>query len=328
MPESERTSRGPEVGGRADRPRLRAARIGRWRRRPLARPGRLALPWTCRREHPASRSLAALLATLVTVIGVAVQAETAAPPSVLLVGANVPRAKALALDAALIKGWRVAVSERDFVVFETRLETPASAGPPGVVLGKVAPPGQTLLRIRADFTATGDGVRTALRATEIWYAGTRQQWSTDVTSPYRDNLSNALRSLREQWAAIAPEGAARAAAASDAGERPMTPRASAAAARADASGRPTGGIDGPTQTARPVPKPPRPDQPASPPEDFPVGVWAYHAEELAVSRGCELGERGAELLREEDGAELHRVDCRDGTTMLIRCDREGCRESG
>ncbi|MBK1631250.1 hypothetical protein CKO31_10965 [Thiohalocapsa halophila] len=261
-------------------------------------------------------------------IAVAAQAETAAPPSVLLAGANVPRAKALALDAALIKGWRVAVSERERVVFETRLETPASAGPPGVVLGKVAPPAQTLLRIRADFTATGDGVRTALRATETWYAGTRQQWSTDVTSPYRDNLLNALRSLREQWAAIAPQGAARAAAASDAGERRAKPRASATPARAEPSAAPSGSIAAPAQAARRVPESLRREHSAPPPEDLPVGVWAYHAEELAVSRGCELDERGAVLLREEDGAEVHRVDCRDGTSMLIRCDRERCRDSG
>lgn len=261
-------------------------------------------------------------------IAAAVQGETAAPPSVLLVGANVPRAKALALDAALIKGWRVAVSERELVVFETRLETPASPGPPGVVLGNVAPPAQTLLRIQADFTATEGGVRTALRATEVWYAGTRQQWSTDVTSPYRDNLSNALRSLREQWAAIAPGAAARAAAAPGAGDRPAAPHAFATPARAGASGRPTGDIAAPAHAGQRASEPPRPDQPPSSLEHFPVGVWAYHAEEFAVSRGCELGERGAELLREEDGAELHRIGCRDGTTMLIRCDPERCRESG
>jgi hypothetical protein len=328
MPDAERASRAPDVTGRADRAPLRAASGGRWCRRIRSRLLQPGLHRASPRGQPSARSRAALLATLLALIAVAVQAETAAPPSVLLTGANVPRAKALALDAALIKGWRVAVSERERVVFETRLETPASAGPPGVVLGKVAPPAQTLLRIRADFTATGDGVRTALRATEVWYAGTRQQWSTDVTGPYRDNLLNALRSLREQWAAIAPQGAARAAAASDAGERRAKPRASATPARAEPSAAPTGSIAAPSQAARLAPEPLRREHAASPPEDLPVGVWAYHAEELAVSRGCELDERGAVLLREEDGAEVHRVDCRDGTSMLIRCDRERCRDSG
>jgi hypothetical protein len=66
----------------------------------------------------------------------------------------------------------------------------------------------------------------------------------------------------------------------------------------------------------------------APQDDAPKGVWAYHAEELAAARGCELDELGAVLLREDAGTEVHRVHCRNGTGMLVRCDRERCVEGG
>lgn len=55
-------------------------------------------------------------------------------PGIFLQGASVPRAKGLALDAALIRGWKVALSEPSFVVFETKLDQPASIGPPNALV--------------------------------------------------------------------------------------------------------------------------------------------------------------------------------------------------
>jgi hypothetical protein len=264
-----------------------------------------------------------------------VLAETAAgaSPSVLLRGANIPRAKALALDAALIKGWRVVVSEPEHVVFEIRLDSPASAGPPGAT-----PPEHTLLRIRADFTATPDGVDTALRATELWYAGTPAAWSTDVTAAYRDNLNNALSSLLQQWSAIAPPTV-----------RQQPPRRVPAAPVPPAPVRtaPVERIASPPSPARPAPAAagalPLPRTPASPPapppaaapalrttpieqrpDDDPIGVWAYYAEAFATAQGCVLGERGAVLVADDGGTELHRVQCAGGAAVMVRCDREGC----
>ena len=156
------------------------------------------------RRSPVGRA-ALLLLVVVCGVGVPEAAPWSADaPSIFLGGASIPRAKALALDAALLKGWQVKASESDHVVFEILLDTPASAGPPDVVAGRAAPPAQTLLRIRADFTAGDSGVMTELRAEEIWYAGTPSEWRDDVTSPYRANLMNALQSLSAQWASIAP----------------------------------------------------------------------------------------------------------------------------
>jgi hypothetical protein len=265
----------------------------------------------------------------------AAEATPSTAPSVFLAGANLPRAKALALDAALIKGWRVAVSERDHVVFETRLDTPASAGPPDVTAGRTAPPATTLLRIRADFSTTENGVVTALTAVEVWYAGTPREWTAEVTGQYRANLMNALESLRTQWAGLAPSAPA-----GRAGAAPAAQRMSPSTGQAPAAAAPRTAITAPVAAAAPVPAAPPPaagvPRPAvsprrrpeggvhPPPEDDPVGVWAYHAEEFASARGCELADRGAVLMQEMDGSELHEVYCRDGTRVAVRCDRVSC----
>jgi hypothetical protein len=87
--------------------------------------------------HPARRSRATvrgalggfltalLLALLLVSLPSASQAQVK-PAAVLLSGANTPRAKALALDAALLKGWSVAQSGGDHVVFEHRAHAPGA----------------------------------------------------------------------------------------------------------------------------------------------------------------------------------------------------------
>jgi hypothetical protein len=310
--------------------------FGRGAERGAARTGTHAPRAGGARQARASR-VAALLLTLLSAIGVAAEGDPAAAPdgrpSVYLAGANIPRAKALALDAALVKGWRVAESEPDHVVFETLLDTPASTGPPGVAIGDPVPPRQTLLRIRAEFSTTDNGVITALRADEVWYAGTARQWITEVTAEYRGNLMNALSSLRAQWAAIAPVGTSPRLSTSAPVPQRRPARVTAPAAAPDPSA--PADVRSPpyaSGTARPAPGgeraaalPPAGPSPAQKPvPDDPVGVWAYHAEELAAARGCVLSDRGAVLVGETEGSELHEVHCQGSERMLVRCDRVSC----
>lgn len=242
-------------------------------------------------------------------------------PGIFLQGASVPRAKGLALDAALIKGWHVARSEPNHVIFKTTLEEPASIGPPNAIA-----PEQTLLRIRADFVETPAGVNAYLYAEEIWYAGTAKEWVTDVTPQYRGNLANALSSLQSQWAKIV-----KARPGSGAGSG----RATASSANKEIATEPkvrVAPIPGPTLAPaattsgpRPPPLPPAPQAPKAPAMvDVEVGIWAYHAEEFALGRGCTLDDLGAELISGDSASELHRVHCRDGSSLFVRCDREQC----
>ena len=245
-------------------------------------------------------------------------AEQGDRPGIFLQGASVPRAKGLALDAALIKGWHVAQSEPNHVIFEITLEEPASIGPPNAIA-----PEQTLLRIRADFVETPAGVNTYLYAEEIWYADTPKEWVTDVTPRYRGNLANALSSLQTQWAKIVK---------AKPGNRAGSGRATAMPATLGTTAEPkvrvapiTGPMLAPTAvTSGPLPPPP-PQAPQAPTiVDVEVGIWAYHAEEFAIGRGCALDDVGAELISGDSSNELHRVHCRDGSSLLVRCDREQC----
>jgi hypothetical protein len=233
---------------------------------------------------------------------------------VLLEGATIARARALALDAALIRGWQVADSGRAHVIFETVLDQPASVGPPGAL-----PPDQTTLRIRADFIATPAGINTYLYAEEVWWPGSERQWTGDVTQRYRANLMNALGSLRRQWIELARADA-------DRGRR-MAPGLSSAQpipdgiepkVRVEPMDR-----DRVTTTTEPIPVE-RAPEPEAMPMDIEVGTWAYYAEAFASQQGCDLGELGAQLVSTQQGSELHRVHCADHSTLMVRCDRLGC----
>lgn len=123
-------------------------------------------------------------------------ASTAASagPSVLIANSTLPRVKALALDTALARGWTLIESTADRIIFETPLDQPASAGPPGA-----EPPATTQLRIRTDLEQLSNGTRISLQAEERWWSGSAREWRTDVTRLYRDNLQEALRSLQQRW---------------------------------------------------------------------------------------------------------------------------------
>lgn len=229
-------------------------------------------------------------------------AAAGARPGAFLEGASVPRAKALALDAALIRGWQIADSGPAHSVFETWLEEPASAGPPGVPT-----PAQTLLRIRADFIDTPAGVNAYLQAEEHWYPGTAEHWSADVTGRYRANLANALASLERQWRDFSRRGS------------PTGPPASASAPIPHADGSPAA----PRIRVEPEPVPVAPEVTA-----VEVGLWAYYAEQYALGRGCTLADLGAELVNDEGASELHRVHCLGRASLLVRCNRLGCGDGG
>lgn len=300
-------------------------------------------------------------------------AEPGYRPGVFLEGATVARAKALALDAAMLKGWYVAASAREHTLFETILEEPASPGP----MDDRLPPERTLLRIRADFVATPAGVNAYLQAQEVWWQGESGEWSADVTDTYRGNLARALESLQKQWTAfykqrpgsgVRPVAAPRVRVEPGVVSGPPVPNADAirplptgdepasvtvrplptgdesasatvrplptgdAPASVTVSPLPTG--DGAAPVAIPAqplvratPLPPAEQAPVMPAR-YEVGVWAYYAEQYAREQGCEPGDLGAVLERETGTGEVHRVHCADGSSRLVRCDREQCRSGG
>lgn len=228
-----------------------------------------------------------------------VAASVAHPASVYLEQANIPRAKALALDAALSKGWQVAVSATDHSVFETMIPASQASEPAGAEFND-AESSPVLLRIRADYMRELGGVRVLLTATEFHAPGTQAETRVDVTETYSTNLNNALASLRSQWEDVALGGRG------NARRRPTSNQSQAAPA--SQHGRAS------------VRQPPPPE----------IGQWAYEAEQSAVRRGCHLGERGAVLLggrvqNKNSGHELHRVHCKNRSALLVRCDTEGCR---
>ncbi|WPL16154.1 hypothetical protein Thiowin_01101 [Thiorhodovibrio winogradskyi] len=226
--------------------------------------------------------------------------STYEPPRVYLDQANVPRAKGLALDAALTKGWQVAVSQRDHSVFETLIHESRDVGG-----GADAPPVPVLLRIRADFIRDAGGVLVSLAATEIRSPGTRAEVQRDVTQNYRVNLENALGSLRQQWEEFALGGRP--------SRQPQALEMSIRGGRRQAPRRPAVARAAASEQASPV-----------------TGQWSYEAERLAGQYGCQVSERGATLFgdrAESDatGHEVHRVSCDNRSALLVRCDSEGCR---
>ena len=274
---------------------------------------------------PGRSGLALLLLGIALSIGAGPTAVFAANPSVRLEGATVPRAKALALDAALLKGWKLARSGRDYAVFETPLDTPASPGPADARACET-----TLLRIFADFTEANGAVTATLRAEEVWRPFTPRAWSTDITDAYRRNLERALASLCRQWdqyagttqqsARSSQQPKARPGAGSDQPQPldPVTLRP-----RSPSSAPPTSSS---SRSQQPAPTT-GPTQPAPAEDRFtrePVGIWAFDAERVARQRGCDLDDRGAVLLSDRAGIERHRVGCVDRGAMIVSCNRQRC----
>ncbi len=255
-----------------------------------------------RRPHPLHRPwrtppLSWLLGILVMLPAAFLQAQqirdARIEPSVYLDQATIHRARALALDAALSKGWRVVESTTDYSVFETLIHE--SADQADSELDSIP----VLLRIHTAFIRDAGGVRVGLTATEIRSPGTEAENRRDVTEDYRANLYNALSSLRRQWEVFA------------------------------LGGRVSHQPPGTTTTVR---RAHQQSSSAPDTLPSPVGRWAHEAEAVANLHGCQVAAQGAVLLgdrarRNESDHETHRVACDNRSAMLVRCDSETCQIS-
>lgn len=138
--------------------------------------------------NPFIRALALLI------LSAAPAAPASAEPSVLIENSTASRIKGLALDTALARGWKLVDSASRWAIFETPLDQPASDGP-----GGIEPPDTTELRIRVSFEQLTAGALVSIKAEEIWWSGTANEWRTDVTRLYQENLQDALASLQQRW---------------------------------------------------------------------------------------------------------------------------------
>lgn len=229
----------------------------------------------CALKQPTCRYSVRALPLLLIVL----HAQAAQAPSVLLFGASLTAARDFAVTVAADRGWRVLAIAPAGATFEQTLEeTDSDLGP--------AP--ARAIRVYADFAEESDGIRVSLHAEEWGAPGTDEEWMTDVTGTYGENLSNALSSLRAKW---------------DAGSVEST---------GDTAGRGSRLPSGAGDAAR------------SPPDYRSVGTWAYYAEDYARDQGCELTDVGAVLESAGPEWELHRIDCRDGRKIRVRCSHGDC----
>lgn len=229
------------------------------------------------------RSLPARIVRIVPVaLGVlAFELVAAAPaPGVLLYGATPERARDFAIASAYRRGWTIPAVGETTVEIEQILEESDPDDPR-------AP--RRLIRISAVFVPEDPGTRVLLRAREVQTSATGEEWSTDVTERYAENLGNALSALRSQWEEHRDTGASR------------TRESARAPVTLDES------IDGATQTGV-----------------GPVGTWAYYAEHYAESRGCELTDATTRLEASGPEWEQHRVKCRDGRSLQVHCRLGDC----
>ncbi|MBK1706806.1 hypothetical protein CKO40_20250 [Halochromatium glycolicum] len=258
-----------------------------------------------------------MLALLLSLIG-NLGAQPKTVPVTHLDGATVARAKALALDAALLKGWRLAASGRNFVTLETPLDRPATDGPADARAGE-----PTLLRIDARFSRVARGAEVELRAEEVWRADTTRAWSADITDRYREHLKRSLQSLSDQWqrfiASRIPHQPEATHEADSETEIPLhrlnAERPQAAKAGAPQPHPPDGAAEQKTSSRSAA---------GSPQTEPRLGVWAFEAERLALAHGCRLTESGAVLIAEDAGTEVHRVSCVKRREIRVRCDRTKC----
>lgn len=122
-----------------------------------------------------------------------------ADPSILLFGATIESARALAMDSATERGWSLAIDDLHGVTFEQVLEE--------ADLWDGTP--MKLIRIHARFVEEAFGARVALRAEEIEAPESAEEWIYDVTARYAENLEYALSKLQARWDASHPDAATR-----------------------------------------------------------------------------------------------------------------------
>ncbi|MEY6432475.1 hypothetical protein ABC977_08670 [Thioalkalicoccus limnaeus] len=59
-----------------------------------------------------------------------------------------------------------------------------------------------------------------------------------------------------------------------------------------------------------------------------AGLWAYYAEQYALTRGCTLTDEGARLIDRQPDYEIHQVSCQNRPTFILRCHNGICRSLG
>lgn len=258
--------------------------------------------------------------------GLVAQVAAEPGPSTHLAGSTSARARALALDSALLRGWALAETRTDYVRFETRLDAPTSPGPPDARAGE-----PVLLRIHADFSPDDGGARVTLRAEEVWRAGTARTWSRDLTATYRGHLERALASLQAQWQQFNAANPARQREAldrsrtpRDAEVRPLDPNSLRPRAREHPGSARSRTTSASTQRSSrriaPLQSPPSTVADSA----RPVGIWAFDAERLAKQLGCKLTDQGAVLASTDGDVETHRIQCSNRAAIQVRCDRQRC----
>ncbi len=231
----------------------------------------------------APRRLGGALPLLLIVLN----AQAVQAPSLLLFGATLSAAVDFAVAVARDRGWRVLDIGPAGATFEQTLDETSSDD--GSTQSRA-------IRVYADFAEETNGVRVSLHAEEWEALGTGDEWMTDVTAAYDENLSRALSSLRSKWDA-------------------RTLRSPA-----DPAHTPAGRLPDAIGTAAP----PRPAPSPTASDYRPVGTWAYYAEAYAQDQGCELGNTGAVLEQAGPDWEQHRIDCRDGRAIRVRCVQGDC----
>ncbi|EGV18574.1 hypothetical protein [Thiocapsa marina] len=243
--------------------------------RPLGRiPRRRVRACAAHRSPPALLFRIAPIAFGFLALGIA----AASVPSILLYGATPDQARDFAIETAYSRGWSVPTVGATTAGFEQVLEEGDPDNPR-------AP--RDLIRISASFVEETAGTRVLLRAREIRISATGEEWSTDVTERYAENLGNALSSLRRKWDEY----------------------------------REAAGI-GAREPARSPP--PRPDSPDRYAGTEALGTWTYYAERYAESRGCVLTDMGTVLEATGPEWERHRVPCRNGRSLRVYCRLGDC----
>ncbi|KAA6184858.1 hypothetical protein F2Q65_11140 [Thiohalocapsa marina] len=280
-------------------------------------------------------------------------------PQTRLQGARLEHARAVAMGTARSKGWDIRATRPDQLVLERRLAADSSRMRASDPAARLTPPkvsvladfvegaGGTTVALQAfmvtnpateqeqrvDATADFESeLLISLSALQSAWMESRPKVTSVVPVPTKQDLAqqDAAR-VGSPLQDAAPSGDEVTAA--WVGPIPTETRVSAVGDRADSRGGDAVGIDAnvPMATGARAGDGTMTDWPdrrtdAIGRNDMLVldssarkGLWAYYAEDYARLRGCRLGDRGAMLLQERRGFELHEVDCLGGANMLLKC---------
>lgn len=111
-------------------------------------------------------------------------------PSTFLFRATLDTARDFAVDSASARGWSILSVTADTATFEQAIAE--SDNDDAAVAART-------VRIVAELTEESGGIRVYLRADEVELRDTGEEWMTDVTDRYAENLTHSLTSLRMKW---------------------------------------------------------------------------------------------------------------------------------